>query len=91
MKSYELFEVRYELGIKFYFVSIGKRNVMKAIDFSLLELYENSLVYNLGFGGYNFETNNYDDCSTTGNGDSRMVFNTVLSAMLRFFEIFHLK
>jgi hypothetical protein len=88
MKGYELVENRYDYGVKFYFISSGKRNVMKLIDFESVWNYEKKEVYNLGFGDYDFVSTGLDDSSTTDNNDGRKVLNTVLNAIQRFFDIY---
>lgn len=55
MKGYELVEDEFEYGINFYFVSSGKRNVMKMIGIENFMTYESKEVYNLGFGDYDFK------------------------------------
>jgi hypothetical protein len=47
MKGYELVENRYDNGVKFYFISSGKRNVMKLVDFENVSSkeYDSILIY----------------------------------------------
>ena len=86
-KGYEMVERRTAYEWEYYFISSGKKNVMKVIEFENVGENEEEKLYNLGFGDYNFETTGYDDISKTGNNDGRMVFNTVLNAIQRFFDI----
>lgn len=76
----------YEL--KFYFISTGKRTLMKIIDFENVINWEGEELYNLGFGDYDFDTTGFNDSSHTDNNDGRKVFNTVLKAIQRFFDLY---
>ncbi|HVI46526.1 MAG TPA: hypothetical protein VM802_16740 [Chitinophaga sp.] len=76
------------LKLKFYFESIGSKNVVKAIEYSCLGFsFYKKPVYNLGFGDYDHSTNNIRDTSISNNGDVYKVFNTVLSTAPLFFEL----
>lgn len=83
---YEIRELKSEHDLKFFFVSEGNQDVIKAIQYSFVEHYQIWEVFNLGFGDYDIDNDTVDDTSTTNNDDSRRVFNTVLKTILSFFE-----
>jgi hypothetical protein len=85
---YELQEQKSGNSLKFFFVSKGKRDVIKAIHYSMVGIYDGKNVFNLGFGDYDIQTNKITDNSDTNNGDHYSVFNTVLSTIPVFFEYF---
>lgn len=73
-KGYEMVEYRTVYELFFYFISSGRKNVMKVIEFENMGDEEGNL-FNLGFGDYDFESTGYDDNSKTGNNDGRKVFD----------------
>lgn len=75
-----------EQGTKYLFVSKGKVDVIKAIEYSYVLEYNGKKVYNLGFGDFDSATGKTDDSILTDNGDAYPVFNTVLSTIPMFFE-----
>ncbi len=75
-------------GLRFYFISKGKNDVIKAIEYGFIQVFEGRDLYNLGFGDYDIENDVIRDDIETNNGDPYMVFNTVLSTIPNFFEIF---
>jgi len=75
-------------GTKYIFTSKGKTDIVKAIQYSYVQEYNNKQVYNLGFGDYNMETGETDDIVLTDNGDTYVVFNTVLTTKSMFFEAY---
>src|SRR5688572_28787008 len=91
MKGYEVIRKSSEDRIRFYFISSGKRRIIKVVDFVRLKEFEDLEVYNLGFGDYNVDTNLMEDQLYTHNGDERKVFNTVLNTILIFFQHYPLK
>jgi hypothetical protein len=91
MKGYEVIRKSSEDRIRFYFISSGKRRIIKVVDFVRLKEFEDLEVYNLGFGDYNVDTNLMEDQLYTDNGDERKVFNTVLNTILIFFQHYPLK
>lgn len=94
--AYELKQHKYETeenitekGIKYIFVSKGKKSQIKAIHYSLMEELGGKKIFNLGFGDYNLTNDTIADDVNSNNGDMYTVFNTVLSTVPRFFEIHH--
>lgn len=73
-------------GVKFIFTSEGNSDVIKAIQYKYLTSLNGKRVYNLGFGDYCNDTI-IDDINSE-NGDVYWIFNTVLSTIPKFFEIF---
>lgn len=82
--------VQTEEGIKYFFVSEGKTDVVKAVHYMYSGKMNERRVYNLGFGDYQIEEDNIDDKVNTANGDVYKVFNTVLHTIPAFFEKFPL-
>ena len=85
---YESRELRSPHDLKFFFISSGEQDVIKAIQYAYVEIYEGREVFNLGFGDYDINNDTVDDAATTNNTDSRKVFNTVLTTIPLFFEYY---
>lgn len=85
---YELEEDKSANGLKFFFISKGDQDVIKAIQFSYVQELNGQNIYNLGFGDYDLENDKIIDDTNTNNGDAYKVFNTVLSTIPIFFEHF---
>ncbi len=79
-------EFKDNVSIKYLFVSNGKRDIVKAVEYQYVEPHEQDHLYNLAFGDYDFETEQLNDLIDTNNGDHYAVFNTVLSTIPSFFE-----
>jgi hypothetical protein len=77
-----------ETGIKYFFISKGPNDVVKAVEYFYFADYNGRKVYNLGFGDYNIATDKIDDKNCTDNGDAYHVFNTILSTVPEFFNSF---
>lgn len=86
-----------EDSFMFFFMSEGKSDLIKAIQFRALEkvsfpeghpMYDRE-IYNLGFGDYNPDDDTINDSEVSNNGDPYKVFNTVLSTIPPFFESNH--
>lgn len=75
-------------GIKYFFISKGKTDIVKAVHYMYLNDMHDRRVYNLGFGDYQIEEDNIDDKVNTANGDVYKVLNTVLYTIPIFFEKF---
>jgi len=70
----------------FVFISKGKTDIIKVIQYTLLkEIYEQK-IFNLGFGDYNVENDKIQDKIDSNNNDAYKVINTVLSTIPLFFE-----
>jgi hypothetical protein len=85
---YNVIEERSSDEVRFVFFSIGKKIVTKVIVFSYTHQFEDRDVYNLGFGDYDIKHNHIEDKVKTNNGDAYQVFNTVLSTIPLFFNVF---
>lgn len=86
--SYNLIEQQSDKEIQYFFVSRGKRDIIKAIQYILVERLNGVDVFNLGFGDYDLEKGEIVDDVNTNNGDSYKVFNTVLNTIPSFFAIY---
>ena len=75
-----------EVSAKYLFVSRGKTDVIKAIEYQYVQPHNGDGLFNLAFGDYDIETATLNDQVNTNNGDHYAVFNTVLSTIPIFFE-----
>ena len=75
-------------SIRYIFESVGKTAIIKQIEYSYFDSILGSDVYNLGFGDYNAQQDIISDTINSNNGDMRKVFNTVLSTVPKFFEVY---
>lgn len=85
---YEVVEEKSDTGLKFFFISKGKLDIIKVIHYSFVQQLNGKNIYNLGFGDYDFVSDTIVDDTNTNNGDTYKVFNTVLSTIPVFFENF---
>lgn len=85
---YALEAQKSEFGIKYFFVSRGRSNIIKQIEYSLVDIIDDEVIFNLGFGDYNVKRNTLVDNVNTNNGDAYLVFNTVLTTVPLFFEAY---
>lgn len=74
--------------LRFFFISEGNRAIIKIIDYQYIQKYEDHNIYNLAFGNYEPDSDTVVDDANSNNGDVYPVFNTVLSSIPKFFEIF---
>jgi hypothetical protein len=86
--GYEIKEDKSEKGVKYFFISKGKNDIVKAIQYSYITDMSGKNVFNLGFGDYDINLDSIDDSINTDNGDVYRVFNTVLSTIPQFFAAF---
>lgn len=85
---YDIKQIQDEIKIQYLFASVGRRTIIKVIEYSPVTTIGSRTVYNLGFGDYD-ETNINGaiiDDSNSNNGDIYIVFNTVLSTVPIFFK-----
>ena len=75
-----------EVSAKYFFVSVGKSDVIKAVEYQYIQSYKGGDLFNLAFGDYDIETEILNDQINTNNGDHYAVLNTVLSTIPVFFE-----
>ena len=72
------------------FESVGEKVIQKMVVYTRIEnptdigLPYDSIVYNLGFGDWNEETNQLDDQITSKNGDTEKVLATVAETANEF-------
>jgi hypothetical protein len=83
---YEIEESVTESGIQYSFMSEGKTDIIKVIEYSYVQDFMNKPLYNLGFGDYDAENDKIFDSSVSNNGDHYKVFNTVLNTIPSFFD-----
>jgi len=74
-------------NVTYFFVSKGKKNIPKVVEFSLLSILNDRKIFNLGFGDYDLLNDVIIDDANSNNGDMRKVFSTVLSTIPKFFEL----
>jgi hypothetical protein len=87
ISTYPVTERVYHSGVKHYFISTGKADIFKAVDYLHVADYNNKKVYNLAFGDYNPIDDSINDSIDSDNGDVYHVFYTVLGSIQRFFTI----
>jgi hypothetical protein len=67
----------------FYFISQGKRSIIKCIRFTPID--EDRSMYNLSLLDWDEENENFSDDLISNNGDVEMVFYTIANCMVTFF------
>jgi hypothetical protein len=72
--------------VQYLFESKGEKKLIKAVQYSGFKTQTGLIMYNLGFGDYDFETKSISDSQSSNNGDMRTVFNTVLNTVPKFFQ-----
>ena len=88
LKSYDTRRTQTEVAIQYHFVSRGKVDIIKVIEYQYIGDFLGYPLYNLGFGDYDSFTDSVIDESNSNNGDIYPIFHTVLSTIPDFFEIF---
>ncbi len=73
---------------EYWFVSVGKRKVIKCVRFTIVDL--SAQLYNLSLVDWQSETNSFTDQVITNNGDTTKVLQTVAYSTHCFFERFPL-
>lgn len=84
--TYEITSRVTEIGIDFFFISEGKKDVLKTIEYSYAFDHKGDKVYNLAFGDYDYRTGSFSDNQATNNGDPYNVYHTVLATIPYFFQ-----
>lgn len=72
-------------SLKYFFVSRGKANIIKVIEYQYTQEFEGRSLYNLAFGDYDSSNKTLLDGTNCNNGDVYLVFRTVLSTIPNFF------
>ncbi len=88
IKAYEFKEQFYSGRLRYYFESVGRANIEKAIEYAPLGSWSGRDVYNLGFGDYDVQADGIIDSTISNNNDHRAVFATVLESIPAFFKKF---
>lgn len=88
VKTYDTERSQSEDAVKYVFVSTGKADIVKAIQYRYVQDFLGRRLYNLGFGDYDIATDEISDDSNSNNGDMYAVFYTVLNTIQNFFETF---
>ncbi|MBZ4187584.1 DUF6934 family protein [Niabella beijingensis] len=83
---YELQEDKSILNLKFFFISKGRQDVVKVVQYAFVQKLNGRNVYNLGFDDYDLDNDVIIDHINTNNGDAYKVFNTILSTIPGFFK-----
>ena len=83
---YELVELDKQpiIRTRYLFVSEGKRQIVKVVEYEYIGHREDRLAYNLGFGTFNHDNGKVQDDDISDNNDHYKVFNTVLSTIPLF-------
>lgn len=73
--------------IQYVFDSQGHTIITKAIQYSDTDaVFDGCKIFNFGFGDYDPTSKGIDDKTVSNNGDTRIVFNTVLNTVPLFFD-----
>lgn len=75
-----------ENKVQYLFESKGNISIIKAIEYSPFKKQDGKVIYNLGFGDYDFSDGTIIDDINSNNGDMRKVFSTVLNTVPLFFK-----
>jgi hypothetical protein len=71
----------YKEGVlRYFFVSQGERDIVKAIEYQYVKHFDGRPVINLAFGDYDLDTGTLSDEETSNNGDAYKVLGTVLNS-----------
>jgi hypothetical protein len=81
------YTVHYRSGLihQYWFVSVGKRNVIKCVQFSLLDSY--TKVYNLSLMDWDADSGALLDDVVTDNGDTAKILKTVAICVSMFLQM----
>lgn len=82
---YKTIQTDDRIKTQYLFESVGIKKIIKAIEYTPIMTMDSRMVYNLGFGDYDEMLQNIVDDVNSNNGDMRIVFNTVLSTIPKFF------
>ncbi len=74
--------------LRYYFVSKGKKDIVKAVQYQYVRHFDDRPLFNLGFGDYNPETGTVSDEEISNNDDQYKVFHTVLNTIPRLFDAY---
>ncbi len=74
--------------IRYLFISRGKRNITKVVQYSFLREFNGRSFYNLGFGDYYLDKDILIDDISSNNRDVYKVFNSVLQTIPMFFKLY---
>lgn len=77
--------------LSYTFESIGIKTIIKVVEYTqlnpqLIGLYSDVQVYNLGFGDWNDDIQDFDDHIKSNNGDTEKVLSTVANTTNEFWE-----
>ena len=86
--TYEIKRAITNEGIDFFFMSAGKREIVKIVQYMYAGRFQGKELYNLGFGDYNYRARMYSDDIVTENDDPYKVYHTVLGTIPCFFQIY---
>lgn len=67
--------------LRYYFVSKGKKDIVKAVQYQYVKHFNDCPLFNLGFGDYNLETGTVSDEEVSNNDDQYKVLHTVLNTV----------
>lgn len=74
--------------LRFYFVSKGKTDIVKVVQYQYVKHFDGYPLFNFGFGDYNLETGDVSDEEVSNNDDQYKVFHTVLNTVPRLFDTY---
>ena len=74
--------------LRYYFVSKGKKDIIKAVQYQYVRHFDGHPLFNLGFGDFNPATGTVSDEEISNNDDPYKVFHTVLNTVPRLFDAY---
>lgn len=87
----DTYEIKSEItsqGIDFFFLSEGRREIIKVVQYSYVRNFQGKELYNIAFGDYDYNTDSYSDDVNSNNGDHYSVYRTVLATIPLFFQLY---
>ena len=87
MNNIDIYETNLSIEstiVQYLFESKGEKRLLKPFSIRGFKTQTGLIMYNLGFGDYDFETKSISDSQSSNNGDMRTVFNTVFKYSTEF-------
>jgi hypothetical protein len=84
-KTFEQFNPA-QNSLRYFFISKGKKDIIKAVDYTYVGDFNGLHLYNLGFGDYDPVNGEISDNSISDNNDQYKVFHTVLHTVPMMFD-----
>jgi|GEM_PF-7041429 len=73
-------------SLRYFFISQGKKDLIKIVDYSYVGMFNKFPLYNLAFGDFDPVKDEISDNAVSDNGDQYKVFHTVLHTVPMMFD-----